>query len=80
MTGTLSSMRAIGHASSRRRHSPRMDVGDLLQLQRAFEASDRAVPSPEVKHVARERDLGRDLLDALVMVQDSLARDGISAS
>ena len=47
-----------------------VDVGDLLQLQRAFERQRIGAAAAEIEHVAGERDLGGDLLDALVVVQD----------
>src|SRR5580704_13571713 len=46
-----------------------MDVGDLLQLQRAFERQRVGGAAAEIKDVAGQRDSGHDLLDALVVMQ-----------
>ena len=47
-----------------------VDVGDLLQLQGAFERQRIGGAAPEIEDVAGERDFGGDLLDRLVVVQD----------
>jgi hypothetical protein len=47
-----------------------MDVGDLLELERAFERQRISAAAAEIEDIAGERDLGGDPLDALVVVQD----------
>ena len=46
-----------------------VDVGDLLELERALERQREAGAAAEIEHVARLGDLRRDLLDRLVMLQ-----------
>ena len=47
-----------------------VDVGDLLQLQGAFERQRIGGAAAEIEDIAGERDFGGDLLDRLVVVQD----------
>ena len=47
-----------------------VDVGDFLELQRAFQCNREHGPATQIENVAGLGDLGRDFLDIGIVVED----------